>query len=430
MNLRALAVMGVAWAATSSPGAAGAGELSLDLQELESSAETARGIIEGCRAELPPCTDDDSRRELALAFLIEALQSWVAEGEYDSVSIANARQLDPELAARWEARFPVGSAPADDWVKGLVPAPVKPASSVSAIEYMPSPRVLHRREPVTLRVAFAARPVPCSSYSLESPDGDGRVLRDCPQDIGGSLASDIRSPQGMLLRLGVSGSRWWTEDSHFLHLQIDSLAELPVTGYRVEGRAALGIAVPTGPAELRASVGGIARVVGLHLSGVEDLYNAHGYAPPYLDAKSIGAWFALEWEASIQHIRLQPHLQVEVSNEVAWNWRRAEPELNLFTRNLDADVELRVAPGLGIAVPTDSPVGLRLDLSAGIDLEQYSSASAAKGAEDQPRFADTYTTDPRVQFFFHLAVGFEARLGRPPAREIEREPRRPEPSTI
>ncbi|GEM_PF-3429185 len=408
------------------PAAAGAAELTLDLDELEASAATAREIIEGCRAELPPCTDDESRRELALAFLIEALHSWVAEGQHDPVSIANARQLDPELAARWEARFPVGAEPAEDWVKGLVPPPAEPAAAVATVEYVPRALVLGRREPLTLRAALAARPVPCSDYTLESPDGDGRVLRDCPMDVGGRLGADIRSPEGLLVRFGIAGSRWWTEDSHFLHLQIDTLDRLPVSGYRVEGRGALGGSVPTGPAELRVSAGGFVRVVGLHMEAVEELYTDYAYAPPYLSATSIGGWFALEWEAAVQEIRLEPRVHVEVGNEASWNWRRAEPQLNLFTRNLDADVEVRVAPGFGLAVPTVAPVGLRVDLTAGVDIEQYSLAAAEKGAEDHPRYADIYTTDARAQFFFHVAVGIEARLGRPPARDVPLEPE-PEP---
>ncbi len=426
MNLRLLASAAVL-AACLVPAAASAGELKLDLEELETSAATAREIIAGCRAELPPCTDDASRRELALAFLIEALHSWVAEGQYDGVSIANARQLDPELTARWEARFPVGSEPAEDWVKGLVPPPAEPASSVAAVEYVPARPPVARREPLTLRLAFATRPVPCSTYTLESPDGDGRVLRDCPMDLGGALGADIRTPEGILVRFGIAGSRWWSEDSHFLHLQIDTLDPLAMSGYRLGARAGLGGAIPTGPAELRASAGVAVRVVGLRMADVEALYTQYGYAPPYLAATSASAWLALEWEAAIEQIRLQPQIHVEVGNEVGWNWRIAEPELNLFTRNLDADVEVRVAPGFGLAVPTSAPVALRVDLTAGVDIEQYSTAAAEKGAADQPRYADSYTTDPRAQFFFHVAVGVEARLGPSPAREVEPDPEPPAP---
>ena len=370
-------------------------------------------IIDRCRAELPPCSDDESRRELALAFLIEALHSWVDEGVYDGVAVANARRLDPEMAARWEAQFPVGSDPADAWVAALVPPPTAPAVARSSVELRPRSR--RTREPVTLGVQFAARPFPCRTSSLPSSNGDGRFVRDCPVDLGGALRLDVRAPGGFLLRLGASGRGWWTDDSLLLHLMVDTLAELPLSGYYAEARAAIGVALPAGPGELRVAGGGVIGLSGVGLTRIEELYRDHRVAPPYLSSTSLSGWFSFEWEAQVEEIRLEPQIRLEVGNEVGWRWRLAQDDLNTYTRNLDADVESLVAGGFGLAVPTSAPVAFRVDMVAGVEIDQYSEIAAERGRLAQPRLTDTWTSLPRTEFFFHLAVGVEARIGRPRA---------------
>jgi hypothetical protein len=394
------------------PATSNAGELQLNLSELETSTQKAREIIDRCRAELPPCSDRESREELALAFLIEALYSWVGEGVYDGVAVANARQLAPELAHRWESQFPVAPDRPESWVTDLVPPPI-PVIDVEVGRTLATP-TSRVREPLTLRLSFASRPFPCRTSALPSTNGDGRYVRDCPVDMGARLAVDVRIG-GLLMRLGAAGGGWWTDDSVLLHLMVDTLAELPLTGYYAEGRGGVGLAVPAGPGELRASLGGVVRLDGLHMDRIEELFNDYRVAPPYLSSTSLSAWFALEWEATVEQIRLQPQIQIEVGNEVGWRWRLSEQDLNTYTRNLDADVETLIAPGLGLAVPTSAPIALRLDLVAGVEISRYSDAAATRGMQAQPRLTDTWTTLPRTEFFFHLAVGIEARIGRPRA---------------
>jgi hypothetical protein len=231
-------------------------------------------------------------------------------------------------------------------------------------------------------------------------------------DIGGGLAADIRGPRGLLVRFAFASNGWWTDDSTLLHLLTDTVDALPLSGYRLQTRAAVGFAIPAGPGELRASVGGVVASEGLPIARIEELYEDYGVAPPYLRATSLSGWVALEWEATVEDIRLQPHVQLEVGNEVGWRWRLAEDDLNNYTRNLDADVEALIAPGFGLSVPTKAPVGFRLDLLAGIEVSGYTASAAARGSEAQPLLVDTWTTLPHTEFFFHIGVGFEARIGR------------------
>jgi hypothetical protein len=235
------------------------------------------------------------------------------------------------------------------------------------------------------------------------------------------------------MRLGMAGGGWWTDDSVRLHLAIDTIGELPLSGYKAEVRGAAGFAVPAGPGELRASVGAVVRLDGLYFDRIEELFREYDWAPPYLAATSLSGWFSLEWEATVEQIRIQPHIQIEVGNEVAWRWRLAEDDLNTYTRNHDADVDTVIAPGLALAVPTSAPLAFRVDLTAGVEVSRYSPAAAARGLAAQPLLTQTWTTLPRTEFFFHLAVGVEARIGRPRAIEEdldEAPPRSRPPDTI